>query len=99
MKMAQTSFTILGNFLEFFSIILSNFHSRIYPLISSPRGEALIINNQEFSFPHMYPHRQGAGVDADNLETLFTQLDFHVSVIMVVFVCDDIISRSLNTPT
>ena len=48
-------------------------------MISSPRGEALIINNQEFSFPHMYPHRQGAGVDADNLETLFTQLDFHVS--------------------
>ena len=48
-------------------------------MISSPRGEALIINNQKFSFPHMYPHRQGAGVDADNLETLFTQLDFHVS--------------------
>ena len=83
--MAQTSFTILGNFLEIIPIILF-FHSRIYPLISSPRGEALIINNQEFSFPHMYPHRQGAGVDADNLETLFTQLDFRVSGVTVVFV-------------
>ena len=82
--MAQTSSTILGNFLEIIPIILPYFHSRIYPLISSPRGEALIINNQEFSFPHMYPHRQGAGVDADNLETLFTQLDFHVSAVMVV---------------
>ena len=83
--MAQTSSTILGNFLEIIPIILV-FHSRIYPLISSPRGEALIINNQEFSFPHMYPHRQGAGVDADNLETLFTQLDFRVSGVNVVFV-------------
>ena len=83
--MAQTSSTILGNFLEIIPIILV-FHSRIYPLISSPRGEALIINNQEFSFPHMYPHRQGAGVDADNLETLFTQLDFRVSGVTVVFV-------------
>ena len=98
--MAQTSFTILGNFFEIIPIILF-FHSRIYPLISSPRGEALIINNQEFSFPHMYPHRQGAGVDADNLETLFTQLDFHVSGVNVklVFVMIVSISRSPNTPT
>ena len=49
----------------------------------------------------MYPHRQGAGVDADNLETLFTQLDFHVSGVNVklVFVMIVSISRSPNTPT
>ena len=65
-------------------------------MISSPRGEALIINNQEFSFPHMYPHRQGAGVDADNLETLFTQLDFHVSgVIGDSGLCDESVLAGL----
>merc|ERR1711892_825955 len=42
------------------------------------RGYALIINNQEFDEPYMYPYREGAHVDSDNLDTLFTQLGFIV---------------------
>merc|ERR1711915_983247 len=51
---------------------------RTYPMYSKPRGYALILNNQEFDNPSMYPYRQGAQVDSDNLEKLFTQLGFKV---------------------
>lgn len=49
---------------------------RMYPMYSCPRGYALIINNQEFDDPDMYPYRKGAEVDAENLEKLYTQLGF-----------------------
>ena len=45
----------------------------------NPRGAAIIINNQTFVYPEMYPFRDGADVDANNLEKLFSQLDFEVS--------------------
>lgn len=51
---------------------------RIYPMCSNPRGKALIINNQKFSDPDVYPFRLGANVDTDNLQQLFTQLGFQV---------------------
>ena len=52
---------------------------RMYPMYSCPRGNALIINNQEFDYPEMYPFRKGAQVDSDNLEQLFNQLGFKVA--------------------
>ena len=52
--------------------------SRVYPMCSRPRGQAVIINNQKFDDEVTYPFRQGADVDADNLDNLFTQLDFKV---------------------
>ena len=54
-------------------------HPRMYNMTSNPRGRALIINNQEFTMPDMFPFREGADVDADNLEKLFGQLGFTVS--------------------
>jgi hypothetical protein len=51
---------------------------RMYPMSSSPRGQVLIINNQEFDNPDIYRFRKGAHVDAENLEKLFTQLGFNV---------------------
>ena len=48
-------------------------------MTSKPRGKALIINSQEFTMPDMFPFREGADVDADNLENLFSQLGFSVS--------------------
>ena len=54
-------------------------HPRMYVMTSQPRGKALIINNQEFSMPDLFPFREGADVDADNLEKLFSQLGFTVS--------------------
>ena len=48
-----------------------------------PRGHAVIINNQEFAMPELYPFREGADVDADNLEKLFSQLDFQVLLLIV----------------
>ena len=51
----------------------------MYKMTSKPRGKALIINNQEFTMPDMFPFREGADVDADNLENLFSQLGFSVS--------------------
>ena len=54
-------------------------HPRMYKMTSKPRGKALIINNQEFTMPDMFPFREGADVDADNLENLFSQLGFSVS--------------------
>ena len=47
-------------------------------MCSRPRGQAIIINNQKFDDEVTYPFRQGADVDADNLDNLFTQLDFKV---------------------
>ena len=51
---------------------------RIYPMLSCPRGYVLIINNQEFDDPDMFPFRKGAHVDGENLEILFTELGFRV---------------------
>ena len=52
---------------------------RFYPMFAQPRGNVLIINNQEFRWPDIFPHRVGAHVDSDNLEQLFTQLGFTVT--------------------
>ena len=40
--------------------------------------ERIIINNQMFDNEVKYPYRQGADVDANNLDILFTQLEFKV---------------------
>ena len=53
-------------------------HMSVYPMSLHPRGHALIISNQEFDDPQMFPFRKGAQVDADNMEQLFTQLGFVV---------------------
>ena len=47
-------------------------------MCSRPRGQAIIINNQMFDNEVKYPYRQGADVDANNLDILFTQLEFKV---------------------
>ena len=52
---------------------------KMYPMSSTPRGNVLIINNQEFDNPNLYEFRKGADVDAKNLELLFTQLGFSVT--------------------
>ena len=60
----------------------TNFFSdpiRMYTMSSSQRGRVLIINNQEFENPSLYTYREGADVDAKNLELLFTQLGFTVT--------------------
>ena len=63
---------------EVHHITIFIFSRRIYPMCSNPRGKALIINNQKFSDPDVYPFRLGANVDTDNLQQLFTQLGFQV---------------------
>ena len=63
---------------EVHNITIFIFSRRIYPMCSNPRGKALIINNQKFSDPDVYPFRLGANVDTDNLQQLFTQLGFQV---------------------
>ena len=50
----------------------------VYQISSSTRGSALIINNQDFDDVDMFPHREGANVEATNLENLLTQLGFNV---------------------
>ena len=52
---------------------------RNYPMYSCPRGHVLIINNQEFDNPELYPDRKGAHVDGENLEKLFKGLGFVVN--------------------
>ena len=47
-------------------------------MCSSPRGKALVINNQQFCDPELYPFRLGADVDSESLDQLFTQLGFEV---------------------
>ena len=51
----------------------------MYNMTSYPRGKALIINNHDFTEPHMFTNRAGADVDARDLESLFRQLGFTVS--------------------
>ena len=53
-----------------------------YLMVSSPRGHALIINNQEFEQETSYGNhfRHGSQVDASNLEALFQGLGFKVIV-------------------
>ena len=42
------------------------------------RGKVFIINNEKFENEDKYPFREGSGVDAKNLESLFKQLMFEV---------------------
>jgi len=51
----------------------------VYPMQSKPRGYCLIIDNEVFDSPK-YPTRTGSGVDANNLDILFEQLDFKVTL-------------------
>jgi len=60
---------------------------RMYPMLSKPKGYALIINNQEFDDSLTYPLRVGAHVDSENLGSLFTQLGF------IVVKCKDLKRR------
>ena len=57
---------------------LFNDPMRMYPMHYSVKGYALIINNQEFDDPDVYPYRKGAEVDGANMKRLFIQLGFNV---------------------
>lgn len=49
-----------------------------YPIGSSPRGLALIIDNERFE-NNVLPFREGSQIDANNLDILFEQLGFKVN--------------------
>jgi len=51
---------------------------RIYPMVSRPRGQALLINNEKFLCPDVYADRPGSAADLARLESLFSQLGFCV---------------------
>ncbi|XP_023322075.1 caspase-1 [Eurytemora carolleeae] len=50
----------------------------IYPMLSKPRGYALLINNETFENP-MLTNRKGSEVDANNLDLLLGELGFKVT--------------------
>jgi len=52
---------------------------RAYPIIRRPRGLALIIDNEDFQ-NNVLPKRIGSMVDANNLDILFEQLGFRVTL-------------------
>ena len=52
---------------------------RCYNMESQPRGLALIINNETFDNDTL-PSRTGSVVDANNLDCLFLQLGFSVTL-------------------
>ena len=52
---------------------------RCYPMFADPRGHALIINNEAF-VNDIYTYRSGSTIDANNLDLLFEQLGFKVTV-------------------
>lgn len=66
-----------------------------YPVGSSPRGLALIIDNERFE-NNVLPFREGSMIDANNLDILFEQLGFKVSV---VYLCETLVQlvASLRT--
>uniref|UniRef100_A0AC34RCL8 Caspase-8 n=1 Tax=Panagrolaimus sp. JU765 TaxID=591449 RepID=A0AC34RCL8_9BILA len=51
-----------------------------YPNFSSPKGLALIINNERFSGSDQYSRRLGTDVDESNLRKLFEKLGYRVQV-------------------
>ena len=66
-----------------------------YPVGSSTRGLALIIDNERFE-NKVLPFREGSMIDANNLDILFEQLGFKVSV---VYLCETLVQlvASLRT--
>lgn len=53
---------------------------RVYPMVATPRGLALIINNETFACPSFYTQRYGSAADTACLRSLFEQLGFTVTV-------------------
>merc|ERR1711915_1045022 len=51
----------------------------VYHMQSKPRGYALIIDNEDFTHPN-YNKRTGSAVDANNLDILFEELGFKVTL-------------------
>ena len=43
------------------------------------RGLALVVNNENFSEPLLYPTRRGSKRDVENIRSLLTQMGFHVT--------------------
>ena len=54
--------------------------SCVYPMKSTPRGFALIINNSDFQPESGFGPRHGSNVDVKNLDDLFQYLGFRVFV-------------------
>ena len=54
--------------------------SCVYPMKSTPRGFALIINNSDFQPESGFGPRHGSNVDVKNLDDLFQYLGFKVFV-------------------
>ena len=52
----------------------------VYKMQKRIRGKVFIINNETFENKKKLPYRQGSDVDAKNLESLFTQLQFEVVI-------------------
>lgn len=53
---------------------------QFYHNFSSPKGLALIINNEYFSDSKQYPDRHGSNVDESNLRKLFQKLEYRVEI-------------------
>ena len=52
-----------------------------YSMRSSPRGQVLLINNEQFDdIMECHSHRMGSDVDGNNLEKLFLELGFQVNL-------------------
>ena len=50
-----------------------------YPMTKAKRGLCLIIDNEKFEH-EVLPFREGSQIDANNLDILFTELGFHVTI-------------------
>ena len=57
-----------------------NIGSRVYPMMTRPRGLLLIINNSNFTPESGFTSRYGSEVDVRNLDNLFKYLGFRVFV-------------------
>merc|ERR1719186_89288 len=53
---------------------------RAYPIFNRVRGNTLIIDNEKF-VNNIFPRRCGSKVDSSNLQSLFTQLGFTVTLL------------------
>jgi len=51
----------------------------VYPLTKKIRGQCLIIDNEKF-VNDVLPFREGSKIDSNNLDMLFEQLNFKVTV-------------------
>lgn len=76
----KSSFTPLQvNVRKSNSAVRSASQIKSYKMTSNPRGQVLIINNEQY-INDVLPKRTGSLVDANNLDLLFLQLGFNVSL-------------------